>query len=160
MFDYVINYSSNAHQVSREHSPTKGLYNHCQTDDIDLQSKSQVRMKHDYILLAISRTMLKAIAFKPGMTVDLLTPYMLILVSMTLTLMQGHSGSAKAKNQRCMLSATEPKHCYNDMPFLRDRDLVFANVYTACPACFAFSALESIWKQLSESAQRIKSMET
>ena len=41
------------------------------------------------------------------MTVDLWMPYILMLVSMTLTLMQGHSGSAEAKNQRCMLSATK-----------------------------------------------------
>ena len=39
------------------------------------------------------------------MMVDLWMPYMLI--SMTLTLMQGHSGLAKAKYQRCMLSATK-----------------------------------------------------
>ena len=32
---------------------------------------------------------------------------MLMFVSMTLTLMPGHSGSAKAKYQRCMLSATK-----------------------------------------------------
>ena len=41
------------------------------------------------------------------MTVDLWMPYMLMLVSITLTLMQGHSGSAMAKNQRCMISATK-----------------------------------------------------
>ena len=33
---------------------------------------------------------------------------MLMLVLMTLTCMQGHSGTAKAKNQRCMLSAAKP----------------------------------------------------
>ena len=32
---------------------------------------------------------------------------MLMLVLITLTFMQGHSGSAKAKNQHCMLSATK-----------------------------------------------------
>ena len=32
---------------------------------------------------------------------------MLMLFSMTLTLMQGHSGSTKAKNQHCMLSETK-----------------------------------------------------
>ena len=30
-----------------------------------------------------------------------------MLVLMTLTLMHGHSGSAKAKNESCMLSATK-----------------------------------------------------
>ena len=41
------------------------------------------------------------------MTVDLWMPYLFILVKQNLTLMQGHSGSAKAKNQRCTLSATK-----------------------------------------------------
>ena len=36
-------------------------------------------------------------AFKLGMTVDVCMAYMLTLVSMTFTLMQGHSGSAKAQ---------------------------------------------------------------
>ena len=40
-------------------------------------------------------------AFNLGMTVDVDMAYMLLLVSMTLTLKQGHSGPAKAKNQRC-----------------------------------------------------------
>ena len=53
---------------------------------------------------------------------------MLMLVSMTLTLMQGHSGSAKAKIQQKVISiklVTMVGH------FLRDLD--FANVYMACP---------------------------
>ena len=37
-------------------------------------------------------------AFTLDMTVDLCMAYMLMLVSTTLTLMQGHSGSANAKN--------------------------------------------------------------
>ena len=42
---------------------------------------------------------IEAMAFKLGMTVDLYMAYMLMLISMNLTLMQGHSGSAKAKTQ-------------------------------------------------------------
>ena len=38
----------------------------------------------------------KAIIFKLGITVDFWTPYTPMLVFMTLTLMQGHSGSDKA----------------------------------------------------------------
>ena len=35
-----------AHQVYCEDSPTKGLYyDHCQSDDLDLHSSSQVRLK-------------------------------------------------------------------------------------------------------------------
>ena len=59
--------------------------------------------------------------------------YMLMLVSMTLTLMLGHIGSAKAKNQRLMLSATKQaisiKLATTVGHFLRDVDLDFANVY-------------------------------
>ena len=44
---------------------------------------------------------------KLGTRVDLWMPYMLMLVLMTLTLMQGHSTSAKATNQLCMLSSTK-----------------------------------------------------
>ena len=50
MFDYFRNYSSNAHQVCCEDSPTKGLYDHCQSDDLDLHSRSQVHLKLDYFL--------------------------------------------------------------------------------------------------------------
>ena len=39
-----------------------------------------------------------AVGFKLGMTVDLYMAYMLMLVSMTLTLIQGHSGSAEENN--------------------------------------------------------------
>ena len=41
-----------------------------------------------------------------GRLVDALS-YLLMLVLVTLTLMQVHSGSAKAKSQRCILSATK-----------------------------------------------------
>ena len=37
-------------------------------------------------------------AFKLGMAVDLGMAYMLMLILMTLTFMQGHSGSTKANN--------------------------------------------------------------
>ena len=47
MFDYIRNYSSHAHQVFCEDSLTKGPYDHCQSDDLDL-SRSQVRLKPDY----------------------------------------------------------------------------------------------------------------
>ena len=41
-----------------------------------------------------------AMALKHGMTVDLYKAYILMLVSMTLTLIQGHGGSAYNKIQR------------------------------------------------------------
>ena len=61
---------------------------------------------------------------------------MLVLISLT----QGHSESAKAKTQRCMLSATKQEQALNLLQqyaiFLHDLDLDFANIYMACPACF------------------------
>ena len=47
---YFRNYSSNAHQVYCEDSRTKDLYDHCQSDDLDLHSRSQVHLKFDYLL--------------------------------------------------------------------------------------------------------------
>ena len=66
-----------------------------------------------------------------------------MLVQMTLTLMQGHSGSAKAKTQRCMLSATKQlsiKLATTVGHFLLDLDL--ANVNMACPSRFPFRKME------------------
>ena len=64
---------------------------------------------------------------------------MLMLVAMTLTLTQGHSGSAKAKNQRCMrLSLARKLSKQQALNLLqryaisvRNLDLDFANVYMA-----------------------------
>ena len=51
MFDYFRTYSaSNAHPVCCEESPTKSLYDHCHSDDLGFQSRSQVRLKLDYFV--------------------------------------------------------------------------------------------------------------
>ena len=98
MFDFFINCSSNPHHVCRDdHSPTKGLYGRCQSDDFDLPSRSQVRLKLQYFLTCHLCDNIEAITFKLGMLLDVWMPFSPILVSMTLTLMQGHSGSVKAK---------------------------------------------------------------
>ena len=69
MFDYFRNYSNNAH------SQTKGLYDHCQYDDLDLHSDSQVRLKRDNFLTCnLSDSISAIITFKHGMTVDLWMP--------------------------------------------------------------------------------------
>ena len=52
-------------------------------------------------------------AFKPGMTVDICMAYMLMDVSMTLTLMQGHIGQAKAKYQRKIITKTTKQYALN-----------------------------------------------
>ena len=137
MFDYFRKYSSNIHHVCCEDSPTKGVYDHCQSDDLDFQSRSQVQLRCHYFLTCNFLDNFSAITFKLGITVDLWMPYMLMLVSMTLTLLQGHSGSAKAKNQRCILLATEQAITIKlattvsliFLFFLRDLD--FANVSMA-----------------------------
>ena len=74
------------------------------------------------------------------MMLDLWIPYMLMFVSMTFTLIQG--GSAKAKNQHCMLLANKQainiKLATTVGHFLCDLDLAFASVYMACPACYYY----------------------
>ena len=107
--------------------PTKGKYDDCQSEDSDLHSRSQVRLKLDYCLTCYILDNILAITFKLGVTVDLWMPYMLMLVSKTLTLMQGYSGSAKAKNQLATAVG---------LFFLPYLDLDFANVYMACSTCF------------------------
>ena len=42
MFNYFRNYSSNAHHACCEDSPTKGIFDNYQSDDLDLRSRSQV----------------------------------------------------------------------------------------------------------------------
>ena len=49
----------------------KVYMNHCQSDDIDLHSRSQVCLKLDYFLTCNISDNIEAIAFKLGMTVDL-----------------------------------------------------------------------------------------
>ena len=50
MSDYFINDSSNADLACCEDSPTKGIYEQYPSDDLDLHSRSQVRLKLDYFL--------------------------------------------------------------------------------------------------------------
>ena len=54
MFDYFKNCSSNAHQIYCEDSPTKGLYNICQSDYPDFHSRPQLRLKMDECLTCIN----------------------------------------------------------------------------------------------------------
>ena len=59
---------------------------------------------------------------------------MLMLVLMTLTLMHGHSGSTKAKDQNCRLSATKQTISIKlgttvGHVVCGDLDLDFANIY-------------------------------
>ena len=60
---YFRNCSINPHQICSEESPTKGVYNHVQFDDLALQSRSQLRLNLDKCLtctiIAIYRTVFK-----------------------------------------------------------------------------------------------------
>ena len=97
MFDYFRNYLSNGHQVCCEDSPTKGPYDHhCQSANLDLIQGHKCVSNLTTFQLAISQTIFE-LTFKLGMREYLSMPYMLMFVLMTLTLMQGHSGSAKEK---------------------------------------------------------------
>ena len=89
--------------------------------------------------------MCKLLHLKIGMRVNLWMPYMFILVLMTLTVMQVHSGSAKAKQSALHALGTQQaisiKTFYNGRPFFRDLDLDFANVYMACHLFFFYMTL-------------------
>ena len=100
MFDYFINCSGYVHHVYHEDTQTKVIYGHCQSVDLDLHSSSQVPLKYDYFLTCNISDTISAITFELGMAVKLWMPYILMLVSKTLILIKGHSGSAKANNQR------------------------------------------------------------
>ena len=84
-------------------------------------------------------------AFKRGMTVDVCMAYMLMLVSMTSTVMQGHFGSAtaikKTTPQRWIMTTTNQaisiKFATMIGHFLSN-DLDFEKVYRAWPACFIY----------------------
>ena len=56
-------------------------------------------VKIDYYLTCHISYSIQAITFKHGMTVDQYMACMPMLISVTLTLTQGHSGSAEAKIQ-------------------------------------------------------------
>ena len=58
MFNYFRNCSSSAHQVCGEDSPTKGRYDHCQSNDLDLHSSSQLCQ------LVIPRTIFKLLVLQ------------------------------------------------------------------------------------------------
>ena len=118
MFDYFRNCSSYAHHICCEDSLTKGLYNFFSVRYLVLHSRSPTAFQTwqmlnlDYNSHILDST--QAMASKLGMTVDLgvvyitLSHYMLMLVSMTLLLMQGHSGSAKAKIHCVIILTTKP----------------------------------------------------
>ena len=91
MFDYFRNYSSNAHRICCEDRPTK-VY---MTTASPLAVTCIEGHKCYFLTCNISDN-IQAITFKLGMVVDLHMVYVLMVVSMTLTLMQGHSGSVKA----------------------------------------------------------------
>ena len=93
MFDYVRNYSSKSHQVYCEDSLTKGLHDHCQFDDLELHSRPQVHLKLDYFLTCHYLGQYLSYYIHTWHDSRLMNAlYVLLLVSMTLTLMQGHSG--------------------------------------------------------------------
>ena len=92
----------NIQQVYCEDSPTKGLYDLSHSNDLDLQSRSQLRFKLDKCLTCslISLTIFNL--WHDGRLMHI----MLMLILMTLTLMQGHSGLAEGKDQCCIMSIT------------------------------------------------------
>ena len=101
MFDYFRKFSSRLK-----------VYLICSlSDELDLHARSQLRLKVDkcfnlYFNSNISDN-ISAMAFKLGMKVDLCMGYILMVMSMTLTLIQGHSGSAEGKIQLWIISQNQ-----------------------------------------------------
>ena len=135
MLDYFRNYSSNAHVVCCEDSPTKGPYGHCQCNDLDLHSRSQVPLKLDYFLICTDT--IYAVTFKLCLKVDLWMPCKPMLV-------HGRNGSAKAT--KSMLNNIGNKAGLKTVGHIL-RDLDFANVYIlnqlvcCCRVFFSFFRL-------------------
>ena len=101
--------SSNPHQVCCEDRPTKGLHDQCQSDDLDLQGHKCVSNWSTFYLQYLGQYVSYFIqTWHDGRLTDTIIQIMLMLVSMTLTLVQGHSVSAKAKQRET---------CYNGRPF-------------------------------------------
>ena len=76
-----------------------------QSDDLALHPRSQLHIKLDKCLTCTIIAVWTMI-LKLGLTVDLCMTYLLMLVTMTLTLMQGHSGLEMANIQCWIISAT------------------------------------------------------
>ena len=95
-------------------------------------------------LLVLSRTLFK-LAFKLGMTVDLCVTYMFMLVSMTLTLLQGSRGRQKktfsVELSRQLGKSNKDYTCYNSIGlffffFFFTWPWLCENINMAWPSCF------------------------
>ena len=101
MFAYFRNCSNNSHQVFCEDSQTKGLYNlvsvrwPCSSLKVTPVSQTWQMLNLHYD------------SHTSDMTVYLCMSYLLMLVSINVPLMQGHSGSVKAKLQCWIISTTK-----------------------------------------------------
>ena len=75
MFDCFINFSNNAHHICCEDSLAKGPYNLFLVNDLDLQSRSQLRLKVDNVFSLYFNSNISdnisAMALKLGMAVDM-----------------------------------------------------------------------------------------
>ena len=131
---YFINFSSNAHAVKIVRLKVYLILS--QSLDLAHHSRSQLCLKLDRFLtctiVAISQTVFKLLAFKLDRMADLCMAYLFMLISMTLTLMQGHSVSAKENIQWWIILITKQARSINLATsttvghFLRDLD--FTNV--------------------------------
>ena len=103
--NYLRNYSSTAHQVCCElyiYCPTEGLSNLCQYDYLDLLSWSQLRLKLVNILTCSLAVIYPTVVKLYGIQtwhddIFICMAYipMLRWITLTLTLLQGHSGLAE-----------------------------------------------------------------
>ena len=96
------------HQVCCEDSPNKGLFDHRQFDDLNFHSRLQVHLKLDYFFkLQYLGQCLSYYYIQTWHDGRLMATIYAHARLDDLDLVQGHSGSAKTNNQRCMLWATK-----------------------------------------------------
>ena len=153
----IVDYGLKKHNLVTVKTLNAGGYNydHCLSDDLDLHPRSRVRLKLDYFSTCDNSDNVLSYYIQTWhdsrlMNAIIICLYYVMLVSMTLTLMQGHSGSANAKNQRSMLSASKQAISISAAAvgdyFLRDLDFDFANVYMPWQSClFSFVELWTAW---------------
>ena len=77
----------------------------CQSNDLDFHSREQPRHTRGNVVLVLYQII--ALQTKFGMTLDVYMAYILRHMSMVLTLMEGHSGSAEEHIQRRIILAKQ-----------------------------------------------------
>ena len=109
-----------------EDSPTKGLHDNCQSDDLDLQSRSQVRLQLDYFLTC---NISDNVIFKLGMAVDLCMALNLTLTLKTSVLRLVPLGGPSSWNKLPL--SVSPSNTYTHPDHVRTSKHIFRHTRTS-----------------------------